>query len=164
IDAEDVLKESLTIGVPLIEGIGYTIDTMSIPTIVVTSNIATPTVEKNNDGSEMVGKKKKKKGTSKSTNGGQFVGPSIKQNLRYEPKANTSAPKKGATNMGNASKSASMLKTSTSSEKGKIIMSNAYSALDDESEEDVENVYDESANLFPNSKTGGSSSFTAAAG
>nr|GEX63635.1 hypothetical protein [Tanacetum cinerariifolium] len=186
-DAEDVLKESLTMGVPLIEGTGYTIETITIvyewqpprcdlckifshiddqcpkkvssPTIVVTSNIAT--VQKNNDRFKTMGKKKKKKGNSKSTSSGQFVGPLIKQNLWYETKANTSAPKKGATNVGNASKSASMLKTSTSSEKGKITMSNAYSTLDDESEEDVENVYDELANLFPNSKTGGSSSFTA---
>ncbi|GKG18393.1 hypothetical protein Tco_0372691, partial [Tanacetum coccineum] len=31
-------------------------------------------------------------------------------------------------------------------------------------DEDIENVYDETANLFPNTKTGESSSFTAAAG
>ncbi|GKF19810.1 hypothetical protein Tco_0068448, partial [Tanacetum coccineum] len=48
---------------------------------------------------------KKRKGKSKSTNGGQFAGPSVKQNVsfagpsvkqnvRYEPKATTSAPKK----------------------------------------------------------------------
>ncbi|GJV36576.1 hypothetical protein Tco_1409053 [Tanacetum coccineum] len=61
---------------------------------------------------------------------------------RYEPKGITSAPKKGATNLGNASKSPTMSKTT----------------------EDVENVYDETANLFPNTKTGGSSSFTVAAG
>ncbi|GKA21658.1 hypothetical protein Tco_0701647 [Tanacetum coccineum] len=67
------------------------------------------------------------KGKSKSTNGGQFVGPSVKKN-RYEPKATTSAPKKGVTNV-----------------------------------EDVENVYDESANLIQNRKVGGRSSFTAAA-
>ncbi|GJS12554.1 zinc knuckle CX2CX4HX4C containing protein [Tanacetum coccineum] len=75
-------------------------------------------------------KKKKRKGKSKYTNGGQFAGPSVKPNVRYEPKAITSAPKKGATNV----------------------------------EEDVENVYDEMANLFPYIKIGESSSFTAAAG
>nr|GEY71842.1 zinc knuckle CX2CX4HX4C [Tanacetum cinerariifolium] len=42
---------------------------------------------------------KKRKGKSKSTNGGQFVGPSVKQNVRYEPKAATIVPKKGATNV-----------------------------------------------------------------
>nr|GEZ53562.1 hypothetical protein [Tanacetum cinerariifolium] len=44
----------------------------------------------------------------------------------------------------------------------KFITSNSFSALNDEEKDDeVENVYDESANLF---KTGGSSSFTAADG
>ncbi|GJX78464.1 hypothetical protein Tco_0326613 [Tanacetum coccineum] len=119
IDAKDVLKESLTMGAPLIEGPGRV----------------------------MMDSKR------------WFVGLSVKQNLRYEPKATTSASKKGATNAGNASKSSSMLKTTrTSSEKGKFTTSNLYFALDDESEKDVENVYDESANLFPNSKTDESSS------
>ncbi|GJY53762.1 hypothetical protein Tco_0445426 [Tanacetum coccineum] len=57
--------------------------------------------------------------------------------------------------------------TGISSENSNINTSNSYSALENEEEEDekhVENVYDESANLFPNSKTGESLSFTAAAG
>ncbi|GJX35714.1 hypothetical protein Tco_0247271 [Tanacetum coccineum] len=112
--------------------------------------------------------KKKRKGKSKSTNGGQFVGPSVKPNVRYEPKATTSVPKKGTTHVDNASKSSSMLKTTSSSSKNdNIDMSNSYSALndeDDDEEEDVENVYDKTANLFPNSKTAGSSSFTMAVG
>ncbi|GKB37416.1 zf-CCHC domain-containing protein [Tanacetum coccineum] len=61
--------------------------------VVNTSTVVTPTVE--NDGFQAVGKKKKK-GKSKSYNGGKFVGPSINQNLRYEPKASASAPKKDA--------------------------------------------------------------------
>ncbi|GJQ93789.1 hypothetical protein Tco_0004928 [Tanacetum coccineum] len=77
---------------------------------------------------------KKRKGKSKSTNGGQFTGLSVKHNVRYEPKATISAPKKGTT------------------------------YVEEEDEEDVENVYDESANLIQNKKDGGSSSFTAAAG
>ncbi|GKD35794.1 hypothetical protein Tco_1251303, partial [Tanacetum coccineum] len=35
--------------------------------------------EKTNDGFQTVGKKKKRKGKSKSNNGGQFAGPSVKQ-------------------------------------------------------------------------------------
>ncbi|GKD53696.1 hypothetical protein Tco_1287083 [Tanacetum coccineum] len=112
------------------------------PPIVTTSNVVTPTVEKTNDGC----KKKKRKDKSKSTNGGQFAGPSVKQNVRYEP-ATTSAPKKGVTNVGNTSQSASMLKTT-----------------EEDNEEDVLNVYDESANLILNTKAGGSSSFTTTAG
>nr|GEW72402.1 zinc knuckle CX2CX4HX4C [Tanacetum cinerariifolium] len=109
--------------------------------------------------------KQKKNGKSKSTNGGQFGGHSVKQTVRYEPKTTTSEPKKGATNVDNASKSSFMLKNSdTSTKKGNITMSNSYSALDDESDEDVENVYDGSANLFQSTKTGGSSSTFTAAG
>nr|GEW85864.1 zinc knuckle CX2CX4HX4C [Tanacetum cinerariifolium] len=93
------------------------------PPIVTTSNVVTPTVEKTNDGFQTVGKKKKRKGKSMSTNGGQFVGPSVKHNVRYEPKATTK----------------------------------------EDDEEDVQNVYDESANLLQNTKAGGSLSFTATA-
>ncbi|GKC58515.1 hypothetical protein Tco_1086113 [Tanacetum coccineum] len=49
-----------------------------------------------------------------------------------------------------------------SSKNDNIITFNSYSTLNEE--EDVENVHDENANLFPNTKTGGSSSFTAVAG
>nr|GEX84641.1 zinc knuckle CX2CX4HX4C [Tanacetum cinerariifolium] len=70
----------------------------------------------------------------------------------------------GATNEGNSSKSSVTLKTmGTSSKIDNIITSNSYSALNVE-EEDVKNVYDESVNLFQNSKTSGSSSFTVAVG
>ncbi|GJU99782.1 hypothetical protein Tco_1329053 [Tanacetum coccineum] len=109
-------------------------------------------------------KTKKRKGKSKSTNGGQFTGPSVKHNVRYEPKATTSAPKKGTTYVGYTSQSTPMLKTiGNSSKKDNLSMSNSFSALNEEEEEDVENVYDESANLIQNIKAGGSSSFTAAA-
>ncbi|GJU24121.1 zinc knuckle CX2CX4HX4C containing protein [Tanacetum coccineum] len=104
------------------------------PSIVATLNVVTPIVEKINDGFQT---------------------------------AITSAPKKGAANEGNAYKSATMSKTTGySSKNDNIIMSNSYSALNEEEdeEEDIENVYDEMANLFPNTKTGESSSFTAAAG
>ncbi|GJV92085.1 zinc knuckle CX2CX4HX4C containing protein [Tanacetum coccineum] len=116
--------------------------------IVVTSNVVTPTVEKTNDGFQTVGKKKKKKGKSKSNNHGQYVGPSVKQNVSYEPIAPTSASKKGDSIVGNATNSSSLLKN----------------IEDEEDEEHVENVYDETANLFPKIKTGGVSYFTAAVG
>ncbi|GJT69892.1 hypothetical protein Tco_1029178 [Tanacetum coccineum] len=94
------------------------------------------------------------------------TGPSVKQNLRYEPKASTRAPKKGATNVGDASKLTSSLKNIVSSSKNdNIVTSNSYFALGEEdAEEDVKNVYDESANLFTNTQTGGSSSFTVVVG
>ncbi|GJR43014.1 zinc knuckle CX2CX4HX4C containing protein [Tanacetum coccineum] len=135
------------------------------PPIVATSNVVTPNAEKSNDGFQTVGKKKKRKGKSKSTNGGQLTGPSVKHNVRYEPKATTSAPKKGTAYVGYTSQSRPMLKTTdNSSKKDNLFMSNSFSALNEEEEEDVENVYDESANLIQNTKAGGSSSFTADAG
>ncbi|GJV22645.1 zinc knuckle CX2CX4HX4C containing protein [Tanacetum coccineum] len=172
----DVPIQSLTMGVPLIKGSRFTIETVtieyeckpprcdlckifghvhdhfpkkvSVPPIDVTHNAVTPTVEKTSDGIQTVGKKE-----------------------GYEPKASTSIPKKGATNLGNASKSLSMLKnqplkaTIPSTKEGNSTMSNSYAALDDESDEDVENVYDESANLLHSLKIGGSlSTFTVVAG
>ncbi|GJW77986.1 zinc knuckle CX2CX4HX4C containing protein [Tanacetum coccineum] len=111
------------------------------PPIVTTSIVDTPTVEKLNDGFQMVGKKKKWKGKSKYTNGGQFVGPSVKQTVRYEPKVTTSAPNKGTTNVGDASTSSSMLKTtSTSSKKDNISMSNSFSSLNDDEEDEDEAI------------------------
>ncbi|GJW84189.1 hypothetical protein Tco_0157334 [Tanacetum coccineum] len=143
---DDVLQESFTMGVPLIED--HCPKKVSITPFVVTSNVATPIVEKTNDGFQTMSKKKKK-GKSKSTNGGLFGGQPVKQTVRYEPKATTSAPKKGTTNVGNASKSSTMLKTTvTSTMNDNIPVSNPYSALDEESEEEVENVYNESANLL----------------
>ncbi|GJS49268.1 zinc knuckle CX2CX4HX4C containing protein [Tanacetum coccineum] len=113
-------------------------------------------------------KVKKRKRKFKSTNGGQFAGPSIKQTVRYELEATTNAPKKEANNVSNPSKSSSMLKTANSSpKKDNFTTSNSFSALnaeEEDDEEEVENVYDESANLVPNTKTGERSSFTAAAG
>nr|GEW28334.1 hypothetical protein [Tanacetum cinerariifolium] len=117
------------------------------PSIATTSNVVTsdvtPTIVMPNDGFQTVGKKKKN-GKAKSTNVCQFVGPSVKQNFRYEPKAKTSQPKKGATNVGNAS--------------------NSYSALENEDEEHVENVHEESTNLFPTLKADEISSFSVGAG
>ncbi|GJT48465.1 hypothetical protein Tco_0974622 [Tanacetum coccineum] len=138
------------------------------PPIVATSNVVTPNAEKTNDGFQTVGKMKKRKGMSKSTNGSQFTSPSVKHNVRYEPKATTSAPKKGTTYVGYTTQSTPMLKTiSNLSKKDNLSMSNSFSALneeEDEDEEDVENVYDESANLIQNKKSGGSLSFMATAG
>nr|GFA26099.1 hypothetical protein [Tanacetum cinerariifolium] len=74
------------------------------PSIVATSNVVTPTVEKTNNDFQTMGKNKKKKGKSKSING------------------------------------------------------------EEDEKENVENVYDETSNLFLTTKTGGSLSFTAADG
>ncbi|GJU47961.1 zinc knuckle CX2CX4HX4C containing protein [Tanacetum coccineum] len=160
----DIL-EVVTTSVPSLTRDDFTKETIRVdPHIVTNLNVVTPIVEKTNDGFQTVGKKKKRNDKSTSTNGGQFTSHSVKQNVRYEPKATTSAPKKGATNVDNSFKPSSMLKTTdTSSKNDNIITSNSYSTLIEE-EEEVENVYDEFANLFQNTKTSGSSSFTAVVG
>ncbi|GKE94648.1 zinc knuckle CX2CX4HX4C containing protein, partial [Tanacetum coccineum] len=196
VNLEADLVDVVTIGFPYLFGDGFTKETIHVeyewrpprcdickilghvhdycpkkvtnPPIVTTSNVATLTVEKTNDGFQMVGKKKKRKGKSKSTNGGQFTGPLIKHNVRYEPKATTTALKKGATYVGNTSQSSSMLKTTGNlSKRDNLSMSSSFSALNNEEEDDdgdIENVHDESANLIHNTNAGGSSSFMAAAG
>ncbi|GJR45982.1 PAC motif-containing protein [Tanacetum coccineum] len=196
INADDVLKESLTMSVPLIEGLGFIIEIVNIEyewkpprydlckifghvqdhcpkKASLPPSVDTLIVEKTNDGFQTVGKKKKK-GKSKSTNGGQFGGHSVKQNVRYEPKATANVPMKGAMNTGNASKSglsqvSTLLKNQPHkvnvppTKDGNITMSNSYVALDDESKEEIKNVYDESTNVLISTKTGGSSStFTVA--
>ncbi|GJX97941.1 hypothetical protein Tco_0354960 [Tanacetum coccineum] len=87
INAKDVLKESITIGVHLIEDTGFTIKTVSILITDVTPVVPTRIVKMTNDGFQTVGKKKK--GKSKSINGGQIGGHLVKQNVWYEPKATT---------------------------------------------------------------------------
>ncbi|GKC51394.1 zinc knuckle CX2CX4HX4C containing protein [Tanacetum coccineum] len=191
INSEADLVDVVTIGIPSLTGDDFTKETIRVeyewrpprcdlckifshvhdhcpkkvvcPPIVATSNVVTPTVEKSNNGFQTMGKKKKRKGISKSTNDGQFAGPLVTPHVSYEPKVNTRAPKKRATNVGNASKSPTMSKTAGySSKNDNIITFNSYSALNEE--EDVKNVHDETANLFPNTKIGESSSFTAVAG
>ncbi|GJZ30837.1 hypothetical protein Tco_0575884, partial [Tanacetum coccineum] len=179
VNSEADLVDVVTIGIPSLTRDGFTKETIRVmsPPIASTScrlasfpqrhmSLGKNTMGKGafvtTDGFQTVGKKKKRKGKSKSTNGGQLAGSLVKQPFRYEPKTTTSASKKGATNVGNVSKSSSMLKSAgTSSKNDNITTSNSYSALN---EKDVEDVYDEMANLFPNKKTGGSSSFTAAGG
>ncbi|GKC70913.1 hypothetical protein Tco_1116796, partial [Tanacetum coccineum] len=124
INADDVLKESLMMGVPLIKGSGFTIETVtieyewkpprcdpckifghvhdhfpkmvSIPPTIVTHNAVTPTIEKTNDGFQTVGKKKKK-GKPKSTN--SSVGPlesDIRRALKYQVSLINFSKPKGA--------------------------------------------------------------------
>ncbi|GKA75656.1 zinc knuckle CX2CX4HX4C containing protein [Tanacetum coccineum] len=137
VNSEADLVDAVTIGIPSLTGDGFTKETIRVasPPIITTSNVVTPlTAEKTNDDFQTVGKKKKRKGKSKSTNGGQFYGPSTARN--YPTKDN-------------------------------ITTSNSYFVLNDkeeDEEEHVENVYDESANLFLNTKTSRSSSFMAAVG
>nr|GEZ98855.1 zinc knuckle CX2CX4HX4C [Tanacetum cinerariifolium] len=64
----------------------------------------------------------------------------VKQNVRYKPKAATSVPKKGVTNVGDSSNLSSKLRnTGTSFNKDNITLPNSFSALNiDEGEEEEE--------------------------
>nr|GEW05210.1 zinc knuckle CX2CX4HX4C [Tanacetum cinerariifolium] len=140
VNSEADLVDVVTIGISSLTGDDFTKETICVELMMVSKRWV---------------KRRKGRVNQKSTNGGQLAGPSVKQFFRYEPKAATSTPKKGATNVGNASKSSSMLKTvGTSSKNDNITTSNSYSALNEEEDEkeDVEDVYDETANLFSNTK------------
>nr|GEU36196.1 zinc knuckle CX2CX4HX4C [Tanacetum cinerariifolium] len=157
INSEADLVDVVTIGIPSLTGDDFTKETIRIEyewrpprcdeckifghvydhypkkvvssPIVTTSNVVAPTIEKFNDGFQTVGNKKKRKGKSKSTNSGHFAGHSVKQTVRYEPKATPSAPKKGATNVSNPSKSSSMLKTAETSPKKDNFTTSNFSLL-----------------------------------
>ncbi|GKE94263.1 hypothetical protein Tco_1579118 [Tanacetum coccineum] len=124
INADDVFKDNLTIGVPLIEDSVFSIEMVRIeykwkPPRCDLCKIfghvhdqcpkkitVTPVVEKSNDGFQTV-VNQKKKGKSRSNNGGRVSGQSVKPSVRYEPKAATTAPKTGATNVIKSSTSGS---------------------------------------------------------
>ena len=177
----DELVEVITIGVPSLTGDGFTKESIRVeyewrpprctlckifghiyehctkkettPPVVTTSNVVPPAY----DGFQKVSRKKKK---GKSQSG--IVGTSVKQTIRYEPKKTTSEPKKVATS--SVPTSSSKLKSKgLSSKGGEVSTSNPYDVLatDEDGEDDcVDNMFDESANLFPNVAYGGSSSFT----
>ncbi|GKC35484.1 zinc knuckle CX2CX4HX4C containing protein [Tanacetum coccineum] len=109
----------------------------------------TPNVEKTNDGFQMVANKKKN-GKAKSISSGKFGGQSVKQSSRVSSMPKVQLLKAKVPPV--SSRSPNVDKG------GNIIVSNSYDALDDKSEEEVENVFDESANLLNSSKTGVSSS------
>ncbi|GKA90956.1 zinc knuckle CX2CX4HX4C containing protein [Tanacetum coccineum] len=167
VSSEVNLMDVVTIGIPYLIGEDFTKETIRVeyewrpPRCDVCKiwSCSRPMSQKG------VGKKKKRKGKFKSNNGGQFAGPSVKQTVRYEPKATTNTPKKGATNKGNESIPSSLMKNwGNYLNKDNVTSSNSFFALnveEEDEEDEVENVYDETANLF--TKTGGSS-FTAAAG
>ncbi|GJY04679.1 hypothetical protein Tco_0370619 [Tanacetum coccineum] len=124
----------------------YRIKVVSLP-IVTTSTVVAPTVVKSNDGFQMVGKKRRGK-----------LNPSLLMVvsllvLRLNKVLDMSQRRLQA-----HLRREQLINISTS---------NSFSALNDDEEdedEDVEIVHDESANLFSNTKTDGSSYFIATAG
>nr|GFA47340.1 zinc knuckle CX2CX4HX4C [Tanacetum cinerariifolium] len=153
VNLEADLVDSVTIGIPSLTGDDFTKETICVeyewspprcdeckifadvhdhcpkkmvnPPIVTTSNVVAPTVDKSNDGFQMVGKKKKRKGDDEE------VDNVYDESVNLVPNTNTVG-------------SLSFMAT----------------AGDDE---EVDNVYDESVNLVPNTNTVGSLSFMATA-
>nr|GFA12260.1 zinc knuckle CX2CX4HX4C [Tanacetum cinerariifolium] len=101
VNSEADLVDVVSIGIPSLTGDEFTTETIRVEY----------------EWRPLMCKKKKRKGKSKSTNGGQFASPYIKQTVRYEPKVTPSAPKKGANNVRNLSKLSSILKTTDASPK-----------------------------------------------
>lgn len=194
VGSEDELVEAITVGIPSLNGDGFTKESIRVeyewrpprcasckifghiyehcnkkvitPHVATTSNVVNPPAMHDNHGFQKVSHKKKK---DKAQSGkGSHVGTSIKQTFRYEPKKTTSEPQKGATIRSSVPTSSFMLQSKGSSFKeGEVSTSNAYAALttEEDGEDDyVENMFDESANLFTTSTKGGSSSFTIAVG
>ncbi|GJY10607.1 putative reverse transcriptase domain-containing protein [Tanacetum coccineum] len=97
INADDVFKDNLTIGVPLIEDSSCSmINALITPTV--------PLVELRSSNSwvslnGLVIKKGMNRRQSSPINRGRVSGQSVKPSVRYEPKAATTAPKTGATNV-----------------------------------------------------------------
>nr|GFA25440.1 zinc knuckle CX2CX4HX4C [Tanacetum cinerariifolium] len=101
VNSEAGLVDVVTVGIPSLTGEGFTKETIRVeyewrpfrcdickifghvhdhcpnkvvsPPIVTTSNVVAPTVVRTNDGFQTVGTKKKKKGNSKASNGGQVL-------------------------------------------------------------------------------------------
>ncbi|GJZ06676.1 hypothetical protein Tco_0540469 [Tanacetum coccineum] len=120
VKADEVLKESITMGIPLLDGPGFYKETVRVEyewkpprceqckifghvhdqcpkTITVT-----PIVDKSNDGFQTV-VNRKKNGKTCVKIGGQ----SVKPNVKYVPKAEVGVPKTGASNEVTTSKSGS---------------------------------------------------------
>ncbi|GJV75158.1 hypothetical protein Tco_1506742 [Tanacetum coccineum] len=140
---------------------------------------------KENDRFQTISKKKKKGKSRTTTRFSLVLQIGLEQNVRYKPKAaREHCQTTRASNVGNTSKSSpshmssmsknqplkasfptlSSRRSPINEEGGNITMSNSYDALDDDSEEEIENVYDELVNLFNSTKIGASlSTFTVAA-
>ncbi|GJR01959.1 hypothetical protein Tco_0524943 [Tanacetum coccineum] len=130
INADDVLKDSLTMGIPLFDGLGFSKETVCIELLLLLSSDGFQTT---------VNKRKNGKSGSNvnSTNrSGKFRKQSVKPNVKYVPKAPGFQYGKH-----------------DGPHTSYIPVSNPYSVLDEESEEEVENVFNESVNLLSSKKS-----------
>ncbi|GKE52132.1 hypothetical protein Tco_1487288 [Tanacetum coccineum] len=124
INANDALKEGLTMGVPLIDDSGF-----SIETVCISGNHLVVIYRKN--------------GKTGSNKGVKFGGQLAKPNVNGSQNG-----KNGGTH--------AKEKVTSPYDPSNIPVSNLYACLNEESEEEVENVFDESANLLSSAKSGAS--------
>nr|GEV04253.1 hypothetical protein [Tanacetum cinerariifolium] len=167
INSKADFKESITIGIPDLDGHGFTQETIRV--------VTTPVVNENNDGfQQVVNKKRNNKGNSadnKLPKGVLVVkGFQVRKDFTYQPEA----PKAGSNGGGtrgdvsskvgsskNTNESASLAKkgTFTDRQKNKDVMDtglikmsnittpNPFTILGEDEDEEVKNIWDESENL-----------------
>ncbi|GKB03937.1 hypothetical protein Tco_0832080 [Tanacetum coccineum] len=143
INADDVLKDSLTMGIPFFNGSRFSKET----------NIkVTHIVENSSNGLQTLVNKRKNGKSGSNVNStkrsGKFRGKSIKPNVKYKPKAPVSVSRMGTSNVVNTSRLGSINAPTTSKNQPSKAM------LDEESEEEVENMYDGIVNLLSSAKSG----------
>ncbi|GJU76622.1 zinc knuckle CX2CX4HX4C containing protein [Tanacetum coccineum] len=125
--ADDVLKESVTIGIPLLDGSGYSKETIHVEyewksprcdQCIIFGHVheqcpknitSTPIVDESHDGCQAMVNKRNNGKTGSNSNSTNFNGvkigvQSVKLNVKYVPKATVSVPKTRASNVVNTSK------------------------------------------------------------
>nr|GEW69702.1 hypothetical protein [Tanacetum cinerariifolium] len=138
IHADDVLKDSLTMGIPLFDGLGFSKEIVCIDDYFQTA------VNKRKNG--------KSGSNENSTNrSGKFRKQSVKPNVKYVPKA----PPSKVSELPSSSRGFQYDKHD-GPHTFYIPVSNPYSVLDEESGEEVDNVFNESVNFLSSEKSGAS--------
>ncbi|GJR45352.1 hypothetical protein Tco_1313455 [Tanacetum coccineum] len=141
INADDVLKDSLNMGIPLFDDLGFSKETFCIELLLLLSSDGFQTT---------INKRKNGKSGSNvnSTNrSGKFRKQSVKPNVKYVPKAPVSMSWTRTSILVNTSRSGSVNAPTTSKNQPSKAM------LDEESEEEAENVFNESVNLLSSEKS-----------
>ncbi|GJZ52078.1 hypothetical protein Tco_0606593 [Tanacetum coccineum] len=138
VKVDDVLKESVTMGIPLLMALIFLRRRRWFL----------------NGGYKRRNGKIGSNNNSTNRSGVKIGGQSVKLNFRYVPKASISVPQTGAPNNGKNGGSKAKEKVSFPYNSSNIPTSNPYELLDEDSEEEFENVFDEYLNLLSGPKQG----------
>ncbi|GKB04316.1 hypothetical protein Tco_0832459 [Tanacetum coccineum] len=147
INSDADFKESITIGIPDLDGPGFIKETIRV--------VANPVANATNDGFQQI--MNKKRNNKKSSAGNKIPkgvpiakGFQVGKEFNYQPKATSTGPNGGGTRGETSSKAGSSLFSNEGTSLAK--KGNAYDGqkdkdVDDDEDDDIENVYDESTNL-----------------